>query len=130
MSDIEIIKMYGSIENYIYELEQKNKELKEGNTIYNQFVNYKNWYFDYVDKYENLQQENKQLKSIVEERELEIITLILELLRIAKQDYYWITNDKFEEAKKKIIHFVVTGDNDKKYFIEELDKAKVGDSNE
>ena len=130
MSDIEIIKNYGSIENYIYELEQENKELKEGNTIYNQFVNYKNWYFDYVDKYENLQQENKQLKSIVEERELEIITLILELLRIAKQDYYWITNDKFEEAKKKIIHFVVTGDNDKKYFIEELDKAKVGDSNE
>ena len=81
-------------------------------------------------KYIELQQENKQLKSIVEERELEIITLILELLRIAKQDYYWITNDKFEEAKKKIIHFVVTGDNDKKYFIEELDKAKVGDSNE
>ena len=96
MSDIEIIKKYGSIENYIYELEQ----------------------------------ENKQLKSIVEERELEIITLILELLRIAKQDYYWITNDKFEEAKKKIIHFVVTGDNDKKYFIEELDKAKVGASDE
>lgn len=130
MSDIEIIKKYGSIENYIYELEQENKELKEGNTIYNQFVNYKNWYFNYVDKYENLQQENKRLKSIVKERELEIITLILELLRIAKQDYYWITNDKFEEAKKKIIHFVVTGDNDKKYFIEELDKAKVGDSNE
>ena len=130
MSDIEIIKNYGSIENYIYELEQKNKELKEGNTIYNQFVNYKNWYFDYVDKYENLQQENKQLKSIVKERELEIITLILELLRIAKQDYYWITNDKFEEAKKKIIHFVVTGDNDKKYFIEELDKANGSDSNE
>ena len=81
-------------------------------------------------KYIELQQENKQLKSIVKERELEIITLILELLRIAKQDYYWITKDKFEEAKKKIIHFVVTGDNDKKYFIEELDKAKVGDSNE
>lgn len=29
MSDIEIIKKYGSIENYIYELEQENKQLKE-----------------------------------------------------------------------------------------------------
>ena len=29
MSDIEIIKKYGSIENYIYELEQENKRLKE-----------------------------------------------------------------------------------------------------
>ena len=29
MSDIEIIKKYGSIENYIYELKQENKRLKE-----------------------------------------------------------------------------------------------------
>lgn len=29
MSDIEIIKKFGSIENYIYELEQENKQLKE-----------------------------------------------------------------------------------------------------
>lgn len=29
MSDIEIIKKYGSIENYIYELESENKQLKE-----------------------------------------------------------------------------------------------------
>ena len=29
MSDIEIIKKYGSIENYIYELEQENKQLRE-----------------------------------------------------------------------------------------------------
>lgn len=29
MSDIEIIKKYGSIENYIYELEQEIKQLKE-----------------------------------------------------------------------------------------------------
>ena len=28
MSDIEIIKKYGSIENYIYELEQENQQLK------------------------------------------------------------------------------------------------------
>ena len=29
MSDIEIIKMYGSIENYIYEIQQENQQLKE-----------------------------------------------------------------------------------------------------
>ena len=38
MSDIEIIKKYGSIENYIYELEQEIKHLKE---IMAEIVKYK-----------------------------------------------------------------------------------------
>lgn len=63
------------------------------------------------------QKDNKLLMNILNERELEIRALVLELLRITKQNYYWITNDKFEEAKKKVIHFEIMSDNDKKYFV-------------
>ena len=102
MSDIEIIKNYGSIENYIYELEQKNKELKEGNTIYNQFVNYKNWYFDYVDKYENLQQENQQLKEqmaeIVKYKELESCSTATQYM--AKANVYKVYDTHIKKLKE------------------------------
>ena len=71
------------------------------------------------------QQNIKELKVVLSDLELEIKALVLELLNITKQSYYWVTNDKFEEAKKKAIHVEVMGDNDTKYFIKELDK--VGD---
>lgn len=51
---------------------QENHQLKEQlenndcKTIYNQFVNYKNWYFDYLDKYEKVKQENKELHNKID----------------------------------------------------------------
>lgn len=74
------------------------------------------------------QQNIKELKVVLDDLELEIKALVLELLNITKQSYYWVTNEKFEEAKKKVIHVEVMGDNDTKYFIKELDK--VGDKDE
>ena len=51
-------KFKGNLIDYIDKLQQENQQLKEQlelndcKTIYNQFVNYKNWYFEYVEKCE------------------------------------------------------------------------------
>ena len=69
------------------------------------------------------QQNIKELKVVIDDLQLEIKALVLDLLNITKQSYYWITNDKIEEAKKKVISVEVMGDGDMKYFIEELDEG-------
>ena len=53
---------YNLAVNKIIQENQQLKEQLENNdckTIYNQFVNYKNWYFDCLDKYEKAKQENR-----------------------------------------------------------------------
>ena len=63
MSDIEIIKKYGSIENYIYKLEQKNKELKEKINTYENPEDL-TLMFMYCD--EKAKDKIKQLKEVIE----------------------------------------------------------------
>ena len=43
MSDIEIIKKFGSIENYIYELQQENQQLKEVIEEVREYINHE-WF--------------------------------------------------------------------------------------
>lgn len=72
----------------------------------------------------DLQQENKQLKEGLDETILRLKTCVLELMDIAKQDYYWIVSNKIERAKDEIISYKIMGNNDTKFFIDK------GDSNE
>lgn len=79
------------------------------------------------DIYHNLnclQQENQQLKIQISAREEEYRKLenklteienwlrpaILQLMEIAKQDYYWITDQQMDSAKLVPIEFTVMGD--------------------
>lgn len=71
-----------------------------------------------------LQQENKKLKEGLDETILRLKTCVLELMDIAKQDYYWIVSKKIERAKDEIISYKIMGNNDTKFFIDK------GDNNE
>ena len=71
-----------------------------------------------------LQQENKKLKEGLDETILRLKTCVLELMDIAKQDYYWIVSNKIERAKDEIISYKIMGNNDTKFFIDK------GDNNE
>lgn len=81
--------------------------------------------FEYSDRYiKQLQQENKKLKEGLDETILILKTCVLELMDIAKQDYYWIVSNKIERAKDEIISYKIMGNNDTKFFIDK------GDNNE
>ncbi len=81
--------------------------------------------FEYSDKYiEQLQLENEKLKEGLDETILRLKTCVLELMDIAKQDYYWIVSNKIERAKDEIISYKIMGNNDTKFFIDK------GDNNE
>lgn len=71
-----------------------------------------------------LQQENKKYKEGLDETILRLKTCVLELMDIAKQDYYWIVSNKIERAKDEIISYKIMGNNDTKFFIDK------GDNNE
>ena len=71
-----------------------------------------------------LQQENKKLKEGLDKTILRLKTCVLELMDIAKQDYYWIVSNKIERAKDEIISYKIMGNNDTKFFIDK------GDNNE
>ena len=71
-----------------------------------------------------LQQENKKLKEGLDETILRLKTCVLELMDIAKQDYYWIVSKKIERVKDEIISYKIMGNNDTKFFIDK------GDNNE
>lgn len=71
-----------------------------------------------------LQLENEKLKEGLDETILRLKTCVLELMDIAKQDYYWIVSNKIERAKDEIISYKIMGNNDTKFFIDK------GDNNE
>lgn len=79
---------------------------------------------DIIKDYERLIKEKQQLKETLDETTLILKSCILELMDIAKLDYYWIVSNKIEKAKEKIISYKVMGNNDTKFFIDK------GDSND
>ena len=74
------------------------------------------WYD--INQIRQLQQENKKLKEGLDETILILKTCVLELMDIAKQDYYWIVSNKIERAKDEIISYKIMGNNDTKFFID------------
>ncbi len=72
----------------------------------------------------NLIEENQELKKRLDETTLILKSCVLELMDIAKLNYYWIVSNKIEKAKDKIISYKVMGNNDTKFFIDK------GDSND
>lgn len=74
MSDIEIIKKYGSIENYIYELESENKQLKED---YNKAVHNST---EFESEVYELKEQLKQRDEVIDET-INDINLAIELIK-------------------------------------------------
>ena len=81
------------------------------------------------EKIEKLEQENQQLKIQISTREEEYKKLedklvetenwlrpaILQLMEIAKQNYFWITDQQIDNAKLVPIKFTVMGDRSVKF---------------
>lgn len=84
---------------------------------------------DFEFEYWNLQQENQQLKIQISAREEEYRKIkdtlietenwlrpaILQLMEIAKQDYFWITDQQIDNAKLVLLNFTVMGDRSVKF---------------
>ena len=72
---------------------------------------------------DDFKEKNERLKETLDETILNLKSCVLELMNIAKKDYYWIMSNKIEKAKDETIGYKVMGNNDTKFFIDK------GDSN-
>lgn len=68
------------------------------------------------EEIEQLEKENKELMQRLVEQELWLRACVIELMKNAEKDYYWIMNHQIENSKNITIGYSMAGNGDIQFY--------------